>query len=160
MRKGQSSLNSVIITAVIILFVAGGYYVWRKNTSFNWNQTVPPSPTSTTNGVSTSTLEIVVAEPQPNQKVKSPIVLSGEARGTWYFEASFPVILQDSSGKVLAQVPAQAQSDWMTTSFVPFSAKLSFIKPVYATSGVLIFKNDNPSGDPSRDKEVRVPVRF
>ena len=106
-----------------------------------------------------STSNIVVAVPQPGDAVTSPLVVSGEARGTWYFEASFPVHLIDANGRELAAVPAQAQGDWMTTEFVPFSATLSFETPTTET-GTLIFKKDNPSGLPEHDAEVRVPVQF
>lgn len=93
------------------------------------------------------------------QIVTSPLGIEGIARGTWYFEASFPVELIDGNGKQLAIVPAQAKSDWMTTNFVPFSATLSFEKPATAT-GILILRKDNPSGLSENDKELRIPVRF
>src|SRR6185436_520379 len=53
--------------------------------------------------------------------VSSPLTVTGEARGNWYFEASFPAVLVDWDGKIIAQLPAQAQGDWMTQEFVPFS---------------------------------------
>jgi hypothetical protein len=87
------------------------------------------------------------------------LVVTGKARGNWFFEASFPVRIEDADGKLLTQVPAQAESDWMTTEFVPFSARLLFGIPGTET-GVLILKNDNPSGDASRDKEIRIPIKF
>ena len=91
-------------------------------------------------------------------EVKSPLEISGSAAG-WYFEATFPVRLLDGNGKVLAAGQARAAADWMTENFVPFTAELSFSKPT-TPAGMLILKNDNPSGDPARDEEVDVPVRF
>ncbi|MCR4311472.1 MAG: Gmad2 immunoglobulin-like domain-containing protein, partial [Candidatus Taylorbacteria bacterium] len=64
--------------------------------------------------------------PRPNQEVLSPLVVTGEARGTWFFEASFPVMLTDWDGRIIAQGIATAKSDWMTADFVPFEATLIF----------------------------------
>lgn len=93
-----------------------------------------------------------------NQIISSPITITGEAR-KWYFEASFPVELVDGNGKQLAIGPAQAQGDWMTADFVPFTITLTFPKPTTST-GTLIFRNDNPSGLPENQEEYRIPVRF
>lgn len=149
----------------ILIVLAGGYLFFVGGPA--------PAPagggTTTQNGAGAATTTasstapannlISVSAPLPDTVVSSPLTVGGQARGTWYFEASFPVILKDANGTVLAQVPAQAQSDWMTTDFVPFSATLTFTAPTTET-GVLIFKNDNPSGDPARDMQIEVPVRF
>ncbi|MBX4216124.1 Gmad2 immunoglobulin-like domain-containing protein [Candidatus Parcubacteria bacterium] len=103
--------------------------------------------------------KIKVSSPLPNALVKSPLTVTGEARGTWYFEASFPVRLLDANGKELAVIPAQATSDWMTTEFVPFKATLIFALPSTA-EGTLILEKDNPSGLPENDDSISIPVRF
>lgn len=97
--------------------------------------------------------------PQPNALVRSPLVVTGEARGTWYFEANFPVRLLDGHGREIAVSPAQAQGDWMTTEFVPYAASLTFDPPETAT-GTLVLEKDNPSGLPQNAAMVTVPVRF
>ncbi|MCK6462239.1 MAG: Gmad2 immunoglobulin-like domain-containing protein [Candidatus Pacebacteria bacterium] len=102
---------------------------------------------------------IRVATPRPGDTVSSPFVAEGEARGYWYFEASFPVRVKDSAGNELGVGIAQAQSEWMTTEFVPFKAEVSFRTPTTAT-GTIVFEKDNPSGLPEHDDELRVPVRF
>lgn len=103
---------------------------------------------------------IQVTSPTPNMAVSKskPLSITGRAVGPWYFEASFPVKLLDSSGNVLAQGPAQAQGDWMTVDFVPFTASLSFTTT--ATSGTLVLMNDNPSGEPANAKSISIPVTF
>lgn len=103
---------------------------------------------------------IVVDSPVVGSVVKSPLSISGMARGYWFFEASFPVSLTDDSGAVLSQGIATAKSEWMTTDFVPFSAVLEFEKPVSAKSGVLILKKDNPSGLPEHDDQIEIPIIF
>jgi len=102
---------------------------------------------------------IKVSTPQPSQVVKSPLSIEGEARGTWYFEASFPIQIVDANGNILGTAIAQAQSDWMTEDFVPFKAQLTFSIPS-TEQGVLIFKKDNPSGLPENDDELRIPILF
>jgi len=102
--------------------------------------------------------DVLVTHPRPDSTIESPLMVKGKAKGTWYFEASFPVELIDADGNVLVTVPAEAQSDWMTTDFVDFEATLSF--KTRATTGFLIFRKDNPSGLPQFDDEVRIPIRF
>lgn len=101
---------------------------------------------------------IRVDEPQPNAVVTSPLTVTGEARGLWYFEASFPVKLLDASGDQLAIAPAQAQGEWMTTEFVPFTVTLTFVTD--DETGTLVLEKDNPSGLPEHAAEIRIPVRF
>lgn len=102
---------------------------------------------------------IRVSNPKPNEKIKTPLSVSGEARGTWFFEASFPIELLDEEGNSIVTVVAQAEEDWMTENFVPFEARLDF-PPSLSGKGTLVFKKDNPSGLPEFDDELRVPIVF
>lgn len=100
---------------------------------------------------------IKVDQPRPGQLISSPLDISGQARGTWFFEASFPILLLDKDGKTIAQTIAQAQSDWMTEGFVSFKATLTF--PVSsAGKATLVFKKDNPSSLPQNDDQLEMPV--
>ena len=63
---------------------------------------------------------IIVQSPMAFEKISSPLTVKGMARGTWFFEASFPVRLVDENGKELAVIPVQAKTEWMTTDFVEF----------------------------------------
>jgi hypothetical protein len=103
---------------------------------------------------------ILVDFPQPNQTIQSPLTITGKARGSWFFEASFPVVLVNWDGLIIAQGTAQAKSDWTTTDFVPFEAKLTFTidKKAYSNKGTLILKKDNPSGLPKNDDALEIPV--
>lgn len=102
---------------------------------------------------------IHVAVPLPDVLVQSPLTVKGEARGNWYFEASFPVKVFDANGKQLGSVAAQAKGDWMTTEFVPFEAVISFDEPT-TEIGTVVFQKDNPSGLPENDASVSIPVYF
>jgi hypothetical protein len=102
---------------------------------------------------------ITITSPTPGAVVSSPLIVEGEARGMWYFEASFPVRLVTDSGEVLAELPATALDDWMTEDFVPITVSIAFA-PTQATSGKLILSRDNPSGLPEHDASVEIPVFF
>ncbi|OGM89424.1 hypothetical protein A3J77_01950 [Candidatus Wolfebacteria bacterium RBG_13_41_7] len=106
---------------------------------------------------------IIIDNPRPNQIIESPIIIEGQARGNWFFEASFPIKLFDADGNQIAMAIAQANppagGDWMTTDFVPFKAILGFASPE-TSSGVLILEKDNPSGLPQSADQLRVPVKF
>lgn len=103
--------------------------------------------------------KIVIDDPRPIETVVSPLHIAGSARGNWYFEASFPIELQDGNGVVIATGHAEAQSEWMTTNFVPYKATISFTKPA-TPKGTLILRKDNPSGLPEHDDALIVPVKF
>ncbi|MCX6796706.1 MAG: GerMN domain-containing protein [Candidatus Falkowbacteria bacterium] len=102
---------------------------------------------------------ISVRSPMPNEVVESPLTISGAAKGGWYFEAQFPVKLEDEQGQVIAQTAAQAQSDWMTENYVPFNAQLNF-NPGNSSKGYLVLENDNPSGLPANAQSIKFPVLF
>lgn len=95
---------------------------------------------------------------KPGDRIESPLLIEGEARGTWFFEASFPIVLLDKDGKEIAVAIAQATSDWMTTDFVPFKATLEF-QPT-TSEGTIVFKKDNPSGLPEHDDSLSFSVLF
>lgn len=103
--------------------------------------------------------EIIITNLQQNQIINSPLKIEGRARGSWFFEAVFPVKLLDGGGKQIAEAQAQAVGDWMTEDFVSFNVSLDFAAPE-TDSGGLLFQNDNPSGLPENSKEFRLPVRF
>ena len=102
---------------------------------------------------------IRVTSPTSDDTVKSPLAIKGEARGSWYFEAVFPIKLLDANGKVLGQTQGRAQGSWQTTNFVPFTATLTFTTPTTDT-GTLVLEKDNPSGLPANADELRIPLRL
>src|SRR3990167_3722289 len=72
---------------------------------------------------------IEITSPQPNEEITSPLVVRGQARGNWYFEATFPIVLVDWDGRIIAESFAQAQGEWMTENFVPFRGVIDFEMP-------------------------------
>src|SRR3989344_1218765 len=102
---------------------------------------------------------IIVDTLKVGDTVTSPLAITGTAKG-WYFEASFPVEVRNASGTILAQAPAQAQSDWMVDAFVPFAITLTFPAQPASSTGTIVFRKDNPSGLPENDESLTVPVVF
>lgn len=97
----------------------------------------------------------------PNERIESPMLIAGEARGNWFFEASFPIVLEDANGNSVPLDPPYitANGEWMTTEFVEFMESVTFAAPDTDT-GTLILRKDNASGLPEHDDELIIPVRF
>lgn len=140
-------------TFLVLIIVAIGCIVW-------W-QFGPKEVTFVGNELEKADL-IRLDTPRPNQVVSSPLVIRGQARGYWFFEASFPVVLTNWDGLIIAEGIATAQSEWMTEEFVPFEATLEFIvdENSYSNKGTLILRKDNPSGLPEYDDALEIPVVF
>lgn len=102
--------------------------------------------------------EVVITSPQPNELITSPLFVKGFARGNWFFEANLPIKLLDANENIILAHFGTAQSEWMTSDFVPFNGELAFITT--STTGFLLISKDNPSGLPENDASVMIPVRF
>ena len=123
-----------------------------------------PTTTPTTSSVGTSYMSkngvrVVVFSPKSNATVSSPVAVVGEVPGNWSSEAQFPITLKDSAGNEVASGTAQLLGDWMTTSLVPFSAKLTYTA-IPSGKGTLVLQKDNPSGIASKDDSVSIPIHF
>jgi len=103
---------------------------------------------------------IIIKNPKKEARVTSPLTVSGEARGFWYFEASFPLALKNAAGETIAESFAQTAEEWMTAEYVPFSGRIEFTGQPAGSRGTLIFQKDNPSGLSENDDAVAVPVIF
>ena len=144
----------LIIIITIIVIVAG--------IGAAWVLTQKEAPAPVLDPPATKDDLIRLDTPRPNQIIKSPLTITGEARGSWFFEASFPVVLVNWDGLIIAQGIATAKSDWMTTEYVPFEANLDFTidKNTYSNRGWLILQKDNPSGLPEHDNALEIPIIF
>lgn len=137
----------IILTAILIVLIAVVLFV-----------PAPDKDGNNHNQIETNSQKIRLYNLQTNQTVKSPLIVLGEAAG-WYFEASFPARIEDADGNIIAQAPAQAKSDWMTTDFVPFEAKLEFNPPATQT-GFVVLMADDPSGMNQNVEYIKIPVIF
>ena len=104
---------------------------------------------------------IHIDSPRPNQNITSPLEIKGEARGAWFFEGDFPVVLTNWDGLIIAEGYATALGEWMTEEFVPFEAELEFtVDTSVSDKGSLILQKDNPSGLPENDDALEIPIIF
>lgn len=105
-----------------------------------------------------ATADNIVPElPFPGAVTGKEFTITGKARGTWYFEASFPVKVLDKDGNVLVQGPAQAQSDWMTEDFVTFKIDVK-VPATYTGPATIVLEKDNPSGLSEKDASISFPI--
>lgn len=105
---------------------------------------------------------VTVIKPAYGERVMSPLVVSGLARGYWFFEASFPLVLETEAGEELAVGFAMTTdgADWMTEDYVPFEGTLTFPEQPQGSKGILWLHKDNPSGMPEYDDAYALPVTF
>lgn len=103
--------------------------------------------------------KIRIDTPRPVEKVKSPLKITGEARGTWFFEGQFSANLIDKDGQILGSGIMSADGEWMTEEFAPYSGEIEFTTPKGA-DGKLVLEKSNPSGIPEKDSQLIVPVKF
>lgn len=106
--------------------------------------------------------DIVVTSPTEGDTINSPITVKGMARGFWFFEATFPIMLTDWDGKIIAEGYASAEGNWMTEEFVPFTGTLVFTNPAQTVSdrGTLIIQKANASGLPEHDDAIEITVKY
>jgi hypothetical protein len=90
-------------------------------------------------------------------------MIKGMAFGGWFFEGAFPIQITDAAGTVLGEGPAVTTEDWAKAALagekIGFTAKITF-KKTTAKQGYIVLKQDNPSGLPENDHEVKIPVTF
>jgi hypothetical protein len=100
--------------------------------------------------------EVQVTMPKSHARVKSPLDVEGVAPNLWYFEAIFPAKLVDKDGKVLAEAPAQAQSDW--TKPGPVNFKVHFEFSVAAETPASIVLEKDATGENKEIRTVHIPI--
>ncbi len=135
-----------VILLVIVLALGAGWYAWKGQT--------PSGSQSEWNNADEDMIKLDLV--RPGVTVLPKFIVSGEARGPWFFEASFPVEVLDKDGKQIAQGIAQAQGEWMTEEFVPFRAELNVGD--YSGAATIVLKKDNPSDMRENDASLSVPV--
>lgn len=164
-----SAMKNLLFLAVALLFLAAaGYFLLQTRTS----SPVPnPSALPTSSPASSPDIDspnpepykdlILLEFPQEGEAVSSPLTVRGQARGPWYFEGSFPVVLTDWNGLIITEGIATAQGEWMTEEYVPFEAELTFEADTRVSDrGSLILQKSNASGLPEHDDAYEITVRL
>ena len=156
MKKAAFGIISFWGFAAVLVVI--GFFLVLKSERTDESQPQPtPSPIVTPTPYKDLN---ILDSPLEGGRINSPLTISGRARGNWYFEATFPVVLTNWDGLVIAEGYATAQDEWMTTDYVPFTAELVFVKPEYGERGTLILQRSNPSGLPEYDDALEITVYF
>ncbi len=145
-----------------------GSYVGRTGPNCEFVCPPPPAVPADVQAAITEKRDLIRVEtPVPMAAVPYTFDVRGQARGPWYFEASFPIVVLNADGEEVATAVAQAEGEWMTEAFVPFSASIDLTDAAFTdrviepgSQGTLVFKKDNPSGLPENDDELRFPITF
>ncbi|PIR41584.1 MAG: hypothetical protein COV31_00545 [Candidatus Yanofskybacteria bacterium CG10_big_fil_rev_8_21_14_0_10_46_23] len=151
-------MKPILILIIIALLLVGGYFLF-------WDNRVPGDMGEDLNPP-LETEFVILESPREGQTVSSPLRVTGQARGNWFFEASFPLILTNWDGLIIGQGIAMTSANWMTTDFVPFEGTINFQSPYkegdpdFFKRGTLILQKDNPSGLPEFDDAVEITIEF
>lgn len=109
--------------------------------------------------------EIKVDEPISGARIRSPLIATGTADNTWYFEGQFAAKLE-INGKTMIEAPAM-QNDpdkaWTDPGPVKFKVEMKFTVSE-PTEAVLVLSEDMPAPEGADSdvngpaKTVRIPV--
>lgn len=165
MRTGAWIALITVLTAIVVILAyfvfvvpAPGTGTATGATTTN-NGTATDAATGTATGGSTTqplSVRVVVTSPKANAAVGKTFVVSGQAPGPWFFEASFPIKVIDKDGNVLLNTHATAQGEWMTTEQVTFTTTITISS--YTGPATLVLMRDNPSGLPENDDAVSIDI--
>lgn len=103
---------------------------------------------------------IRITSPRPNGTIVSPVTITGEAVGPWFFEGEFAIFLEDGLGNTIAQTQAVAAGEWMTEDFVSFAATLIFDNDASYGPGKLYLNKSNPSDNADLSDSLIIPVDY
>lgn len=149
--KRMKTNTLVLLVAVILLAGGGWWYLSGRAPSFQ----NPGAAHYTYTNASSDT--IMVEAPPAQAVVGKSFSVIGHARGTWFFEGSFPVQVVDQNGDVIGTAIATSTEDWMTTEMIPFRADLT-VPASYIGPATIVLHKDNPSGLPEHDASLAYPI--
>lgn len=104
---------------------------------------------------------ITVLSPKPGETITSPLKITGFVNGGGWigFEAQVGTVkLFDKDNNELALGILTAKGEWMQVK-IDFETELNFVSEVEG-EGRLVFYNENPSGEPGREKTFTIPVKL
>jgi len=140
---------------ILVLILIAGYFLFFNDVKAPVDNIDNSIESITYNNASASLIQVEL--PFPGAVAGKEFSVIGQARGNWFFEASFPIDLLDKDGNILVQTYATAEGDWMTTDFVPFRGEVK--APIeYIGPATLVLKKDNPSDLREHDASISFPI--
>ncbi|MDB5237894.1 MAG: hypothetical protein JWM46_164 [Candidatus Kaiserbacteria bacterium] len=146
----------IVVVLLVVIVVLGYFLVATPAPSSGTQATTTTEGTGTNTGNTGGISDVTVTAPKSGATVPKSFTVTGQAPGSWFFEATFPLEVRDPSGAVVGTGHATALSDWMTTDQVPFTADITVSG--YSGPATLVLKKDNPSGLPQNDGSMTVPI--
>lgn len=146
-NMSKNILIYIVIILAVIIVVLSGVLWWQKNSYSTKPLIIEPG--------------IKILTPKANEEFSSPLKITGATNGNGWngFEGQVGTVrLQDSVGNELALGILTAITDWMKPP-VNFETYLQFSSD-RDQDGKLIFRNENPSGLPEKDKQFVLPVKI
>jgi len=134
-----------ILGLIMVILIGILIFVPRNN---------EPNPITGTQGLAILSLK-------PNQEISSPLKITGAVSGNGWagFEGQVGTVkLLDGNGNQIALGILTATTEW-TTLPTNFEITLNFATP-QTENGTLVFKNENASGMPDKDKSFSLPIKF
>lgn len=125
---------------------------WMKNGTYNYN-----GATSVYTEANSQVRNIKVGN---NNFITSGSLVNGTARGNFFVNGKFLVVLINKNNQVLAASIAKALPTDVSTTWIPWEAKFASI-PAQGNARqecTLILQNQNPTSDPNLTKVIRLPV--
>lgn len=161
----MSKLEKIILTIFLVaaISIVSIFFLCVREGSDNGKSSSVCQVTKLETKEETSKPGVGINIEYPNlgvDKVQPIFEVKGSASNNWFFEGSFPVIIEDTAGKKVGGGIAQTQNDWTKETNLNFIAKLSFDKAPKGVNYWLVFNNDNPSGEKIRQFEFRYPVEI
>lgn len=161
-------MKTNVLRVVILALVVGGLYyaytanLFKKETTVQTIETDPFAKEINTYMQSKS--DMIILKTPLMAGVAAPLTasnnISGSARGMWFSEGTFPIEVVNEEGVVIASGNAKAEGGWMTESFVPYTAEIKVNNVVLGTTGSILLKKSNPSGEADKDDLLEVPIVF
>ena len=152
----MKNIYLILLSALVIALIAWVFIITR--TQETETQVTVPQNEPVSNEF------ITVDYPREQDVIESPLNMSGTVRGSWLFEANAPVILTDWDGRILAEGYIEAEGEWMTGDYVPFTGTLEFETPEdigdFSDTGSIIFQRANPSDMREHDMALEYIIRF
>ncbi len=159
--------KNILLTLIIVVIALGSFFIYQRigfAPSLAPVQSHAPDPDLSPNTTITLSEKgivnaVVFDDLTDGMVISSPFAVLGKARG-WYDEGTFPVELMNAKGISLFKGDAEAEGDWISGKYVPFSIQITFAKQQSGSEGTLVFSKNNSSGLSSNDDSVIVPIVF
>jgi hypothetical protein len=159
MENNKKSSSTAVTAVVIVAIIAVLAYVLIYKPRVAQPGDTTHTPVTVTPTISGDTADFVSFSILPGSSVSGIVNATGSVKGSYFFEANMVVKILDADKNELKSGHGTATSDWMTEGPVVFGTTLDFTG-ITQGSGFIRLQNDNPSGDPARDKYIDIPVVF